>query len=217
METNVQGCELASIASTLEKHILNFWELVTSDTYQFFKVTPNDFAELSESLPPVDAASQIGILLDIDVEDLIPQEKPQSLADPIWRVIQERNRTEMPHSWRMARISYLGCMLSIDEALYHLSLGDFSNSILTFGHAQSLFGQALGRCAAAFGKGSLHLNARLGAAAKLKNDPKQALKLKVRECWEDWQKQPSRYRGNAAFARDMLDKFEDLRRPPGFE
>lgn len=41
-------------------------------------------------------------------------------------------------------------------------------------------------------------------------DPKQAAKQQVRECWELWQKEPARYKSKSAFARDMLAKFDDL-------
>jgi len=48
-------------------------------------------------------------------------------------------------------------------------------------------------------------------------DPKQADKAMVRECWDDWQKQPDRYDGKAAFARDMLTKYESLKSQPVIE
>ncbi len=49
-----------------------------------------------------------------------------------------------------------------------------------------------------------------GALAKLANDPKQAAKAKVKECWDEWQLKPANYKSKSAFAKDMLDKFEDL-------
>ena len=56
--------------------------------------------------------------------------------------------------------------------------------------------------------------AKKGAYAKLAKDPKQKEKALVRECWDAWQKRPSNhkdnYKGNSAFALDMLDKFESL-------
>jgi hypothetical protein len=48
-------------------------------------------------------------------------------------------------------------------------------------------------------------------------DPKQADKAMVRECWIDWQKQLDRYEGKAAFARDMLTKYESLKSQPSIE
>jgi len=53
--------------------------------------------------------------------------------------------------------------------------------------------------------------AKRGAAAKIASDPKQADKALVRQCWDDWQKHPDRYKGKSAFARDMLDKFPNLK------
>ena len=61
------------------------------------------------------------------------------------------------------------------------------------------------------------LNASMGAAAKLSKDPKQQEKALVRECWGDWQNEPTRYKGNATFARDMLQKFETLTSQPVIE
>lgn len=52
-----------------------------------------------------------------------------------------------------------------------------------------------------------------GAIAKIERDPKQAEKRFVYECWLEWQKKPDnlgRYKGKAAFARDMLSKCEHL-------
>lgn len=49
-----------------------------------------------------------------------------------------------------------------------------------------------------------------GAIEKLKRDPKQAAKATVKECWCDWQKKPTNYKGKSAFAKDMMAKFEEL-------
>jgi hypothetical protein len=54
------------------------------------------------------------------------------------------------------------------------------------------------------------VRARVSAQARLANDPKQADKASVRECWVLWQKEPTRYKSKAAFGRDMLDKFRYL-------
>lgn len=42
-------------------------------------------------------------------------------------------------------------------------------------------------------------------------DPKTAQKAQVRQCWCAWQLTPKSYRTKAAFARDMLDKYEHLK------
>lgn len=53
--------------------------------------------------------------------------------------------------------------------------------------------------------------ARAAAVAKLATDPKQVEKQQVQECWDLWQKDLSRYKGDTAFARDMLSKYENLK------
>jgi len=67
---------------------------------------------------------------------------------------------------------------------------------------------ALSRHAAELAK--YRADRRRGAKNKLATDPKQRDKAIVRECWEAWQKNPENYKGKAAFARDMLDKFQSL-------
>lgn len=54
------------------------------------------------------------------------------------------------------------------------------------------------------------MKAKFSAKKRLEADPKQEAKKKVRELWDLWQREPARYRSKAAFARDMLDKFELL-------
>lgn len=49
-----------------------------------------------------------------------------------------------------------------------------------------------------------------GAMEKLKRDPKQVAKAKVKECWDEWQLKPTNYRGKSAFAKDMMTKFDEL-------
>lgn len=45
---------------------------------------------------------------------------------------------------------------------------------------------------------------------KMRDTDKQAAKKEVHECWLLWQKDPGRYEGPTAFARDMREKFENL-------
>lgn len=54
------------------------------------------------------------------------------------------------------------------------------------------------------------LMARRAAEDRLKRDPKQKEKRFINSCWQEWQNNPTRYSGKAAFARDMLDKCEHL-------
>lgn len=51
---------------------------------------------------------------------------------------------------------------------------------------------------------------RQAAKMRLKKDPKQQEKQFIKECWNNWQTNKSQYKSKAAFARDMLDKVENL-------
>jgi hypothetical protein len=52
---------------------------------------------------------------------------------------------------------------------------------------------------------------RRGAMARIAKDPKQKDKTAVFECWRKWQLEPANYKSKAAFARDMLSKYENLK------
>jgi hypothetical protein len=53
-------------------------------------------------------------------------------------------------------------------------------------------------------------SARKKAMERHAKDPKQVEKKFVFECWEEWQRKPENYSGQAAFARDMLNKCKEL-------
>lgn len=53
-------------------------------------------------------------------------------------------------------------------------------------------------------------SARKRAMIRHEKDPKQADRNFVFNCWKEWRKKPESYKGKAAFARDMLDKCENL-------
>lgn len=59
--------------------------------------------------------------------------------------------------------------------------------------------------------------AKFAVQSKLAADPKQIEKKFVYQCWQDWQKKPDSYNGKAAFARDMLAKYETLTSQPVIE
>lgn len=52
--------------------------------------------------------------------------------------------------------------------------------------------------------------ARYAALKKWGRDPRQKEKNFVFECWQEWQQNSGRYPSKAAFARDMLEKCENL-------
>lgn len=52
--------------------------------------------------------------------------------------------------------------------------------------------------------------ASLAAIERYKRDPKQIEKSFIFECWEKWQIEPKQYKGQAGFARSMIEKCEHL-------
>lgn len=89
---------------------------------------------------------------------------------------------------------------------------DFELALRDLCAAENFFGFFMGGSDLIFGENSISAIAYSGAKAKIANDKdgKQTAKQQVRECWELWQKEPSRYKGPTAFARDMRAKFENL-------
>jgi len=56
----------------------------------------------------------------------------------------------------------------------------------------------------------LKVNAINAAKIRWEKDPKQTEKLFIKECWNDWSDDPRKYKSKAEFARDMLEKCENL-------
>ena len=96
----------------------------------------------------------------------------------------------------------------------HFQEGKLSEAIRSLLRAQLFYGASVGRGAAHFRKNSVQSIALLGAKARLAKNAKaiaqQTAKENVRARWEEWRAKPSNYSSKAAFARDMLDKYEAL-------
>lgn len=132
----------------------------------------------------------------------LDQETPLKMMERVYELV----------AWPMC----IACLEEVDNAVGALHAGvDVDAGIHASVVAAQLFANA---SAIAEGRAipkSTH--ARRGARAKLWLDPRQLAKAEVRECWERWQRQPERYNGKAAFARDMLQKFESLKSQPVIE
>jgi hypothetical protein len=103
----------------------------------------------------------------------------------------------------------LACLEEIDFALVGLALNtDHLHAVISavraFGNYQAI---ATGNNDLQQARSELAFRA---AKEKHAQDPKQAEKTFVFECWEEWQEHPEKYKGKAAFARDMLNKCEKL-------
>jgi hypothetical protein len=98
----------------------------------------------------------------------------------------------------------LVCLTNVDSALLAQLYEDAGDALGSFADAAEALRKARGP------DDRNRSMAIKGAMARLAADPKQAEKRAVRECWELWRQDPGRYDGKAAFARDMLHKFETL-------
>ena len=177
-----------------------------------------DEAKLQVLLFDLDGSQedQIQLLMDLYEHDEVPNQKPDGLKSSIWEMLQLERDVET-HSFVMARVSaMLGMVLNL-ESHHFLCMNEVFKSLLAYGQSNMMLGSALTLSGAHWSKDSIRSNALRAVGEKLANDPKQKDKATVRECWDDWQKQPTRYRSKAAFARDMREKFPRLESQPVIE
>lgn len=134
------------------------------------------------------------------------------IVDMVWQLFPQLPLKPEPEISQLIAEFYLfHALTEIDNAIIAMQLNDSEGSICAAIEASSALSNAM---AIESGNEKLQESRRefayLGAMAKIERDPKQAEKKLVKECWQEWQRDPNRYKGKAAFARDMLDKFEHL-------
>lgn len=124
-------------------------------------------------------------------------------------LFQQLKEASKDYSGSLAYYFILACLQKIDCALILLCLDG--------GAADSIVSATLAvERAEAISKGSARLKrarselGTLGAIGRHGGDPKQTDKTLVKECWVAWQANKMRYKGKASFARDMLQKCENL-------
>lgn len=104
------------------------------------------------------------------------------------------------HGWK---INYMAVCRAIDEcykAQAMLSEGNVAEAL-----------ESLLVCASSLGvyEGSRiksHIRGTKAANARHKDSPQRLARMFVRECWDEWQKNPSKYQTQSEFALDMLSK-----------
>jgi len=148
-------------------------------------------------------------MMDFHENEEIPKLKPDNLMQELLDLLVIESGIT-GHSFMMARVAMLICVLLAVECIFRIDGNDINNSLLAYGQSSMMLGTGMALGGAYFRKDSLSSNARRANEVRLANDPKQAEKINVCECWDEWQKQPDRYKGKAAFARDMLNKYESL-------
>lgn len=92
----------------------------------------------------------------------------------------------------------------INEAINHLERSRHRELSISMSSAYQCLSHLQIQC-------SSYVDGRVrGGVERHLRDPKAKDKAFVYECWQDWQSNPSAYRGPTAFAKDMLDKVSNL-------
>jgi len=114
--------------------------------------------------------------------------------------------------WEHDFKAYAVMMLStLDHLEYHLRRGEIDSALTKVSEFHILVEQSemLNFAFDSYFAGRKEL-AKLISFKKHKEDPKQAEKKFVFECWEAWRDNPKQYKSKAAFSRSMLEKCEHL-------
>lgn len=128
---------------------------------------------------------------------------------PILDVLHQISFASGENSDHLAYYFILACLQEIDSALILLCLdGGAADSIISATLALQR-AEELGTASARLQRARSEFSA-LGAIERHKRDPKQTDKIFVKECWLAWRANKSTYKGKAPFARDMLQKCENL-------
>lgn len=199
-------CVFCTLTSAIEEKIDSSTQIVLTT----LNWTPDELRSRLKTLDWKEIHGQLMLMLHIDDDIGLPPEKPLDMQQFLWDVLKHAEEPGEPHGMQLARLQLLIFLLEMEDALIDIEKGYFELAVGGFGEACSSFGQALSYISAAHGKGSIHSQARLGARRKLERDPKQFAKQQVRECWDIWKAEPSRYKSKSAFAKDMLSKYEQL-------
>lgn len=106
-----------------------------------------------------------------------------------------------------ARLTILAAVSDLLRSKRFAEENNFKRSLFRFARSTYLHGRHASACIAQEREWG---RAQKAAYAKLAKDPKQAAKVLVRECWDLWQLDPTRYKGPTKFANDMIEKYEEL-------
>jgi len=153
------------------------------------------------------------LAFEIQLSDLAPG-LGQTLRELVTRPLFGKAVTRAMLNCRYSLL--LSCCFSV-ACFRKLEEDDKVLAISAYGKSEFYLAMCMAGREAAFGTSSISTLASMGALAKLASDPKQKEKILVRECWNAWQVRLTAYKSNAAFARDMLEKFETLKSQPVIE
>jgi hypothetical protein len=158
--------------------------------------------ELVDSFEHISSHDQIIALLDIDLEENLPKEKPPLLRQDLWEYIAHPEETEANIRLKLTRVSLLLFILEIESTLFFIHAGHFDSAIKSFGDACEHYGSTLAHISAMFGPGSSHMLAKTNGEAKHRKT--NQAKAFVRA---EWHKHREAYEGNkSAFTRDYVKR-----------
>lgn len=135
----------------------------------------------------------------------LSDKRSSTILDILWQI----TRRDVKECGYLAPHFLFACLEEIDHSLIALALDN--GALHAAISAVNAFGNYL-----AIQSGDDNLQrarselAMQGATARHRNDPKQAERKFVWECWNAWQVKPDLYKSKAGFGRDMLDKCEHL-------
>lgn len=102
---------------------------------------------------------------------------------------------------------FAACFFCIDRALIHARRNKTSIAEMWLCAVQEL---RFSRLSSSFSLQKALAKSRAEAKLAKDTDGKQAAKRFVEDCWKDWQTSPERYKSQAKFAKDMLEKCPNL-------
>ena len=156
--------------------------------------------ELLESFEHTNSHDQIIALLDIDLQEDLPKERPELLRPDLWQYLLSPDNSREPLRLKLSRVCLLLFILEIESTLFMIDAGHFDHALKSFGDACEHYGCTLGNIASTFGPGSSYMLAKVNGEAKHRKT--NAAKAFVRA---EWIKHRDAYDGNkSAFTRDYV-------------
>lgn len=199
-------CHFCELHNQLDKLVENAEHIITISTDR----TSSEILSIIDTLTDNEMHKQLLVLYELDDENQFPNHIPEGFQIHLWEILDHLDQDLTRHSVRLAIVSVLIFLIEARFTSRYIHKDFFDLALDSFGEACQSYGSALAYIGVSYGGGEFNSNARRGAREKLRSDPKQAAKQKVKECWIIWKKEPNRYKSKSAFSRDMLSKFDDL-------
>ncbi|WP_284465490.1 hypothetical protein [Diaphorobacter nitroreducens] len=205
MENN--NLALASYNWAIDRCINNAWS-IAEPLLEYAFDTPAELYSRISFCVSYCSYDELEALIEYESGEELALVKPEKVSDIVWGIFSEDAReNQIDLRIRLRLVIFL---LELSNANFHLRFGTEYRAIDSLGDAMLALGEARALFKTQPEAIARSEFAKTGAIARLKNDPKQAAKQDVRDCWERWQKNRHEYKSKSAFAKAMLDKYESL-------